>query len=123
MKWNGRYYRPGYGIPVYPKKESSIEELLKPLGEKKDKGNVWIPVLNQPINILKETTPVPPTTLTPTPSQTPTQTPTGSPTSTPTPTPTPTPTTSQVLVDHITTENNDKLETESGDFLLTQQSP
>lgn len=57
MKWNGRYYRPGYGIPVYPKKEQSITELLKPLGEKEDKGNVWRPILNQPINVFKGTPP------------------------------------------------------------------
>lgn len=61
MKWNGRYYRPANGVPVYPKKEQSITELLKPLGEKIDKGNVWRPILNQPINVFKEEeTPIPP---------------------------------------------------------------
>lgn len=108
MKWNGRYYRPGFGIPVYPKKEQSIEELLKPLGEKIDKGNVWRPILNQPINVFKEgatpipspsptptitVSPTPTLTITPTPtiSTTPTNTPTvsTSPTNTPTTTPTP----------------------------------
>jgi hypothetical protein len=90
MKWNGRNYRPAYGIPVYPKKESSIEELLKPLGEKIDKGNVWRPILNQPVNIYKEpvTTPQVTPSPTPSPSVTPTQTPTPSGTGTPTPTPT-----------------------------------
>jgi hypothetical protein len=103
MKWNGRYYRPGFGVNLYPKKEESITELLKPLSEKQRKGNVWIPVLNQPINVLKEDgTPTPPVspsqtpTNTPTPSVTPTITPTGTGTPTPTPTqtgtPTPTPT-------------------------------
>lgn len=53
MKWNGRYYRPGYGIKVYPPKQDSMADLLKPLGEKERKGNIWIPVLNQPINIQK----------------------------------------------------------------------
>ena len=90
MKWNGRYYRPGYGIPVYPKKESSIEELLKPLGEKEDKGNVWRPILNQPINVFKGT-PLPPVSPTPTPTIT--LTPSVTPTLTPTPTITPTPST------------------------------
>jgi hypothetical protein len=100
MKWNGRSYRPpGYGIKIYPTKQDSIAELLKPLGEKERKGNVWIPVLNQPINVLKQTqapviTPsVTPTqtgtgTPTPTPTGTPTQTPTQTGTGTPTPTPT-----------------------------------
>ncbi len=79
MKWNGRYYRPGYGIPVYPKKEQSIADLLKPLGEKEDKGNVWRPILNQPINVFKEApTPTPPPSSSPTPTPTPTNTPTPS---------------------------------------------
>lgn len=92
MKWNGRYYRPGYGVNVYPKPEDSIKELLKPLGEKTRKGNVWIPVLNQPINVLKDdTTPVPPVSPSPTPTQTGTPTPTPSST-VPEPSPSPTPT-------------------------------
>jgi hypothetical protein len=85
MKWNGRYYRPGQGIPVYPKKQESITELLKPLGEKTNRGNVWIPVLNQPINILKEETSAPVSSPTPTPSSTTTPTPTLTPSPTPTP--------------------------------------
>jgi hypothetical protein len=94
MKWNGRYYRPANGVPVYPKKEQSITELLKPLGEKIDKGNVWRPILNQPINVFKEEatpipSPTPTSTVTPTPSITPTSTVTPTPTTTPTPTPTP----------------------------------
>lgn len=88
MKWNGRYYRPGFGIPVYPKKEQSIADLLKPLGEKEDKGNVWRPILNQPINVYKEpSTPLPPVSPTPTPTVTTTLTPT--PTITPSITPSP----------------------------------
>ena len=92
MKWNGRYYRPGFGIPVYPKKEQSIEELLKPLGEKIDKGNVWRPILNQPINVLKQG-------IVPTPSPTPTSTVTPTPTITVTPTPTLTPSPSAIVFD------------------------
>jgi hypothetical protein len=91
MKWNGRYYRPGYGIPVYPKKEANIQDLLKPLGEKEDKGNVWRPVLNQPLNVLKTTPAPPPPSSSPTP--TPSVTPTITPTITLTPTATPTPST------------------------------
>jgi hypothetical protein len=86
MKWNGRYYRPGFGILVYPKKEQSIEELLKPLGEKIDKGNVWRPILNQPINVFKST---PAPSVSPTPTPTVTITPTPTLTNTPTVTPTP----------------------------------
>jgi len=94
MKWNGRSYRPpGYGIKIYPTKQDSIAELLKPLSEKEHKGNVWIPVLNQPINVLKQSqapviTPSVTPSVTPSPSVTPTQTPTPSGTGTPTPTPT-----------------------------------
>jgi hypothetical protein len=90
MKWNGRYYRPANGVPVYPKKEQSITELLKPLGEKMDRGNVWRPILNQPVNVFKEdATPIPSPSPTPTPTITPTGTLTPTPTNTITPTPTP----------------------------------
>lgn len=100
MKWNGRNYRPaGFNIPVYPKSQDSIQELLKPLSQKTKKGNVWIPVLNQPINVLKEAeqpvsspTPTPTKTTTPTPTLTSTQTLTPTPTLTATQTLTPTPT-------------------------------
>jgi hypothetical protein len=107
MKWNGRSYRPpGYGIKVYPTKQDSITELLKPLGEKTRKGNVWVPVLNQPLNVLKESgTPTPVVSASPTPTQTGTPTPTPTPSSTvpepsPSPTGTPTPTPSQQVIDY-----------------------
>ena len=112
MKWNGRSYRPpGYGIKIYPTKQDSIAELLKPLGEKERKGNVWIPVLNQPINVLKQTqapvitpsvTPTQTGTPTGTPTQTPTQTGSGTPTPTPTGTSTPTPSPSTIPSPTIT---------------------
>lgn len=95
MKWNGRTYKSGYGINIYPKPEDSIKELLLPLSEKKRKGNIWIPVLNQVINVSKETTtPVP---VSPSPTPTSTITPTPTPTETPTPTPTPSETPPAVL--------------------------
>lgn len=90
MKWNGRTYKSGYGINVYPKPEDSIKELLLPLSEKKRKGNIWIPVLNQVINVTKETTTPVPVSPSPTPTSTITPTPTG--TSTPTPSPSNSPT-------------------------------
>jgi len=115
MKWNGRYYRPGYGIPVYPKKQDSIKELLLPLAEKTNKGNVWVPVLNQPVNVLKNgTTPVPVT-----PTQTPTQTVTTTPTPTVTHTPTLTPTPSQ-LTYYILTEGSDILQAQNNDLIEYQ---
>ena len=90
MKWNGRRLIPVGAIPVYPKRQDDIRELLKPLSEKRDRGNVWVPVLNQPINVQKE--PTPQGSPTPTPTKTLTPTPTPSQTFTPTPTETPTPT-------------------------------
>jgi hypothetical protein len=115
MKWNGRYYRPGYGIPVYPKKQDNIKELLKPLSEKTDKGNVWVPILNQPINVLK-TTSAPVSSQTPTPTQTFTPTPTPSFTPTLTPTMTLTPTPSQITY-YILAETNDILQAENNDLI------
>lgn len=54
MRWNGKNYRaPGKKISVYPKPQNDIRELLKPLGEKTWKGNVWVPILNQPLNVFK----------------------------------------------------------------------
>jgi len=82
MKWRGKSYRPAFGVPVYPKKQNDIRELMKPLSEKTHKGNVWIPVV---MNVPKED--VVPATPTPTPTTTSTPTPTPTNTSTPTPTP------------------------------------
>ena len=92
MYWNGRRYRPAQGIPVYPKKQDDIRELMKPLSEKTDRGNVWVPVMNQIVNVQKDTTPVISPSPTPTMTSTPTITPTNTPTITPTETSTPTPT-------------------------------
>lgn len=91
MKWNGRRLIPAGAIPVYPKKQDDIRELLKPLSEKRDRGNVWVPVLNQPINVQKEAeAPVVSPSPTPTMTMTPTASiPAPSPSTTPTPTPTP----------------------------------
>jgi hypothetical protein len=111
MKWNGRNYRPPMGRTIYPPRQESIAELLKPLSEKTRKGNVWIPVLNQPLNVKSpDTSPVPPTSPTPTPTKTstPTPTPTSSETPTPTPTasatpptsPSPTPSPSAQIIDY-----------------------
>jgi hypothetical protein len=78
----------------------SIEDLMKPLGEKQFKGNVWQAVMNVPREtVVPDVTPSPtpsntPTqtsTQTPTPTQTSTQTPTPTQTGTPTPTPSSTP--------------------------------
>lgn len=91
MKWNGRRLIPAGAIPVYPKRQDDIRELLKPLSEKTNRGNVWVPVLNQPINVQKDLTPVVSPSPTPTPSVTPTITPTMTMTVTPTMTQTPTP--------------------------------
>ena len=121
MKWNGRYYRPGFGIPVYPKKEQSIEELLKPLGEKIDKGNVWRPILNQPINVFKEgATPIPSPSPTPTITVSPTPTLTITPTQTITPTPTLTPT--NTPTPSSTPPAGFKLQAEDSQFIQTENS-
>ena len=103
MKWNNRNYRPLTGVRVYPKKENNITDLLKPLGQKENKGNVWIPVLNMPMNVPQPSSqpvnpsPTPTNTLTstPTPTSTTTNTPTPTQTITPTPTQTITPTPTQ----------------------------
>lgn len=97
MYWNGRRYRPAQPPKVYPRPQDSITELLKPLGEKERRGNVWIPVQQIPMNVPKEetsnVTPSPTPTNTATPSPTPSQTPTQTGTATSTPTPTSTTTT------------------------------
>jgi len=62
-----------------PRPKNDIKELIKPLGEKTWRGNIWQPIV---MNVPKDgETPTPPVSPTPTPSNTPF----------PTPTPTPTP--------------------------------
>jgi hypothetical protein len=111
MKWRGKSYRPAFGVPVYPKKQNDIRELMKPLSEKTHKGNVWIPVvMNVPKEDVVPATPTPtqtvtstPTpTLTSTPTPTPTQTNTPTPSSTATPTPTPTTTSTPTPTQTVT---------------------
>ena len=95
LKWNGRSYRPvGNYIKV---SEPDINELMKPLSEKKGLGSAILTgnVINAknatgtPVPVSPTPTPsiTPTSTITPTPTLTPTQTPTK--TSTPTPTPSP----------------------------------
>lgn len=100
MKWNGRNYRPAGQYIRHSKnnKEFNFEDALKPLGEKENKGNVWVPVKQVIMNVPETTssvptTPTPTPSLSPSPSLTPTQTQTGTPavTSTPTTTPSGTP--------------------------------
>jgi hypothetical protein len=90
MEWNGRKIRP-VGNLVKPK-EFDFQDALKPLGEKKNNGFVWVPV-GMFGNVQPQSTSVP-VTPTPTPTQTQTGTPsvTSSPTNTPTNTLTNTPT-------------------------------
>jgi hypothetical protein len=87
FNWGNKKWRPANVPKGQPKINQSIEELLKPLSEKKWKGNVWG---SEIMNVEKETTPnVSPS---PTPSITPSVTPSAPiPSVTPTPTVTPTP--------------------------------
>ena len=87
FNWGGKKWRPANVPKGQPKINQSIDELLKPLSEKKWKGNVWG---SEIMNVEKETTPdVSPS---PTPSITPSVTPSSPiPSVTPTPTVTPTP--------------------------------
>lgn len=100
--WGGKNWRPGSPAKRQPINQS-IEELMKPLGEKLHKGNVWQVVMNVPqTSSVPDITPSPTPTNTQTPSVTPTNTntptpsvtatQTGTPTQTPTNTGTPTPT-------------------------------
>ena len=87
IRWGGKNYSPRKSFaPV----SQTIEELMKPLSEKKFKGNVWRAHMVVMDAQQDNTTPVPDITPTPTPSNTPTGTPnpTGTPTGTPTNTPT-----------------------------------
>lgn len=95
MEWNGRKIRP-VGNLVKPK-QFDFQDALKPLGEKRNNGFVWVPTKQILMDVDQEdSTPVTPT---PTPSVTPTNTVTPTPTNTPTqsvtPTLTPTVTTSE----------------------------
>jgi hypothetical protein len=94
IKWGGKNWRPGSPAKRQPINQS-IEELMKPLGEKLHKGNVWQVVMNVPEQTsAPDITPSPTPTNTQTPSVTPTNTntPTPSVTATQTGTPTQTPT-------------------------------
>jgi hypothetical protein len=115
MKWNGRNYRPAGQYIRHSKnnKDFNFEDALKPLGEKENKGNVWVPVKQVIMNVPQTTSSVPvsptptpsitPTSsLTPTPSITPTQTTSQTPTLTSTPTLTPTNTSSPTPTPTIT---------------------
>jgi hypothetical protein len=111
MKWNGRNYRPAGQYIRHSKnnKDFNFEDALKPLGEKENKGNIWVPVKQVIMNVPQDAAvPVSPTptpsitptnTQTPTPSITPTQTITPTNTSTPTTTPTPSPTPQVLILD------------------------
>jgi hypothetical protein len=100
MKWNGRNYRPAGQYIRHSKnnKDFNFEDALKPLGEKENKGNVWVPVKQVIMNVPQDTTPAPTPSFTPTPTQSGTPNPTATPTNTPTqtqsgtPDPTATPT-------------------------------
>lgn len=105
MQWKGKKWRPTDVPKKQPSINQSIEELLKPLSEKKFKGNVWG---SQIMNVEKETAPDV------SPSPTPTVTPTQSVTPTPTPTLTPTPTPSTPAspqIEYITTVSSNSFTT------------
>jgi len=88
IRWNGKNYSPRKSFaPI----SQSIEELMKPLSEKKFKGNVWRAHMVV-MDAQQDGTPVPDVTPTPTGTGTPTPTGTGTPTPTPTNTLTATPT-------------------------------
>jgi len=102
MEWNGRKIRPVGN--VIKSKEFDFQDALKPLGEKKNNGFVWVPGgqfgsvqspdTTPPVSPSPTPTVTTTQTLTPTPSVTPTltntPTNTGTPTNTPTPSVTPT---------------------------------
>jgi hypothetical protein len=95
MKWNGRNYRPAGQYIRHSKnnKDFNFEDALKPLGEKENKGNVWVPVKQVIMNVPQDAavpvspTPTPSISLTPTQTQTGTPNPTATPTQTQTGTP------------------------------------
>jgi hypothetical protein len=84
IRWNGKKWY----LPKPKKYEADINELMKPLGEKAFKGNIWGSVIT---NVYKEAESGPPPTPSVTPSNTPTSTPTSTPPVTPSYTPSPTP--------------------------------
>jgi hypothetical protein len=103
MEWNGRKIRPVGN--VIKSKEFDFQDALKPLGEKRNNGFVWVPggqfgsvqpsTTSVPVSPTPTPSITPTSTQTPTPSITPTQTitptNTGTPTQTPTNTSSPTP--------------------------------
>ena len=104
MEWNGRKIQP-VGNVIKPK-EFDFQDALKPLGEKKNNGFVWVPVGkigNVPQSTSIPTTPTPTPSVSPTPSFTPTQTQTGTPQVTSTPTNTPSGTPSVTTTPTLTT--------------------
>ena len=96
MEWNGRKIRPVGN--VIKSKEFDFQDALKPLGEKRNNGFVWVPggqfgsvqpsTTSVPVSPTPTPSVTPTSTLTPTPSITPTQTITPTNTETPTQTPT-----------------------------------
>ena len=95
MEWNGRKIRPVGN--VIKSKEFDFQDALKPLGEKRNNGFVWVPggqfgsvrqTSSTPVTPTPTPSVTPTSTLTPTPSVTPTLT--NTPTNTGTPTQTPT---------------------------------
>jgi hypothetical protein len=86
MEWNGRKIRPAGN--VIKAKEFDFQDALKPLGEKRNNGFVWVP--GGQFGSVRQTTSSTPVTPTPTPSVTPTSTLTPTPSITPTLTNTPT---------------------------------
>jgi hypothetical protein len=86
MEWNGRKIRPAGN--VIKAKEFDFQDALKPLGEKRNNGFVWVPGGQFGSVQSPETSPQPTPSITPTITLTPSITPTN--TQTPTNTPTPT---------------------------------
>jgi hypothetical protein len=139
IRWNGKNYSPRKSFaPV----SQTIEELMKPLSEKKFKGNVWrahmvvmdaqqdssIPVTSTPTQTGTPAvtpsptasmgqTPTPTPNVTSTPTSTPTNTPSQTQTGTPNPTTTPTNTPSQTQTstpNQTSTPTNTPSQTQTG---------
>jgi len=86
MEWNGRKIRPAGN--VIKAKEFDFQDALKPLGEKRNNGFVWVPGGQFGSVQSPETSPQPTPSITPTISLTPTNTPTPTISLTPSITPT-----------------------------------